>query len=204
MNKPLTIYLADDHQIVIDGLKLLIGGEDSMLVVGSATNGDAARVDIMTKRPDIALVDLRMPGLDGLQLITSLRKIAVGTKFIVLSMHDSQRLMRDAQSYGACGYLLKNAGKTELMKCLSIVQNGEQYFPNIEKRKEYLNKSFFTAKEVEIVKLILDEHTTMDIADKLSLSPHTVNVHRKNINRKTNTHTQLGLAKFIRENSIDL
>jgi two-component system nitrate/nitrite response regulator NarL len=203
MNNPCTIYLADDHQIVIDGLKLLIGGEPLMKVVGAATNGDTAGEEILIKRPDIALVDLMMPGLDGLQLISMLRKVAVGTKFVVLSMDDSQRSMRDAMSYGASGYLLKNAGKMELTKCLSLVMQGEQYFPNLRTGKN-LNNSLFTPKESEIIRMVLKNLTTAEIADELTLSPHTVTVHRKNIARKTNTKTPLGLKKFLEENSIEL
>lgn len=204
MNKPVTIYLADDHQIIIDGLKLLINDEKSMKVIGSATDGERAREEILIKRPDIAIIDIHMPQLDGLQLITMLRKIATGTKFVVLSMHDSQRYMRDAMSYGASGYLLKNAGKTELTKCLSMVLQGEHYFPNIQVKKENLNTSLFTPKETEIVRLVLQNRTTADIAEELSLSPHTVTVHRKNIARKTNTKTPLALQQFLEENSIDL
>lgn len=204
MNKPCSIYLADDHQIVIDGLKLLIGGESSMKVVGSAADGETAREEILIKRPDIALVDLMMPRLDGMQLITTLRKVATGTKFVVLSMDDSQRSMRDAMSYGASGYLLKNAGKTELMKCLMLVLQDEIYFPNLRNGKELLNQSLFTPKEIEIIRLVLQNRTSADIAEELSLSPHTVTVHRKNIARKTNTKTPLSLQQFLKENSIDL
>lgn len=202
MIKP-TIYLADDHQLVIEGLKLLIG-EDLMKIVGSANDGSTAKEDILNKRPDIALVDLRMPGLDGIQLIASLRKIAASTRFVVLSMHDSQRYMRDAENYGAYGYLLKNAGKAELIKCLTAVLRGEKYFPNIHTKKEHLNKSIFTPKEIEVIKLVLDGNTTADIAEELSLSPHTINVHRKNIARKSNTRNPLDLARFIQEQGIEL
>jgi two-component system, NarL family, nitrate/nitrite response regulator NarL len=204
MNKPFTIYLADDHQIVIDGLKLLISNEESMQVIGHAIDGETAKQVIIIKRPDIALVDLRMPGLDGLELIITLKRVLPSTKFIILSMHDSQRYMRDAMVHEASGYLLKNAGKAELMKCLSIVLKGEKYFPNIQKKKEPFKKSLFTPREAEILKLILDEYTTAEIANKLSLSHHTVDVHRKSIVRKANTKTPLGLSKFLHENQIEL
>lgn len=204
MNKPATIYLADDHQIVIDGLKLLIGGEESLKVVGSATNGETARLEIPIKRPDIALVDLRMPGVDGLELIITLRKVLPGTRFVILSMHDSQRHMKDAKAHGASGYLLKNAGKAELLKCLSAVLRDEQYFPNIQAKKEQFNKLLFTPRETEIIRLILDQYTTAQIAAELSLSHHTVDAHRKSIARKTNAKTPLALSEFLREHQIDI
>lgn len=203
MNTPVSIYLADDHQIVIDGLRLLISSEASMKVVGSATNGKVAKEEIINKRPDIALIDLRMPGLEGMELIYILRKIVPDTKFIILSMHDNQRYMKDAMNGGASGYLLKNSGKTELMKCFNAVLDGNTYFPNIQSARN-ITKSPFTPRETEILKLVLDEYTTAEIAAKLSLSHHTVDVHRKSIVRKANTKTPLGLSKFLQENQIEL
>lgn len=204
MNPPVTLYLADDHQIVIDGLKLLISNEESVKIVGYATDGNTACEGIKIMKPSLALIDFSMPGLNGLELINTLRKIVPETKFIILSMHDSQRYMKDALSAGACGYLLKNAGKAELLKCISKVLNGDKYFPNIQAKKDTLKKALFTPRETEILKLILDEFTTAEIANKLSLSHHTVDVHRKSIVRKANTKTPLGISKFLRENQIEL
>jgi len=204
MNKPVTIYLADDHQIIIDGLKLLISDEASMKVVGYANDGDTAYTEIITKRPDIALIDLRMPGMDGLDIVYKLTKTQKHTKFIILSMHDSKRDIKDAMNGGAAGYLLKNTGKAELMKCLSAVLNDEKYFPNLAVVKDIGNKPLFTPREIDIIKLVIDEYTTAQIADKLCLSRHTVDVHRKSICRKMNAHTALGWAKFLRENNIEL
>lgn len=204
MTQPITIYLADDHQIVIDGLKLLIVDEASYKVVGTAVDGETAKNEILTKRPDIALIDFRMPKLSGLEIIAMVKRELPDTHFVILSMHDNQSYMKDALAYKASGYLLKNAGKSELMKCLSIVLNGDTYFPNIQTRRQDVDKSLFTPREMEVVRLILDEFTTAQIALELGLSTHTVDVHRKNIARKTNTKTNLGLSKFLLEHKIEI
>ncbi len=201
--KPLvTLYLADDHQIVIDGLKLLISTEESIKIVGYATDGNTACAEIKIKRPTLALIDFSMPGLNGLELINTLRKVVPDTKFIVLSMHDKQNYIKDVMNSGASGYLLKNIGKAELMKCLSVVLDGGTYFPNYKSGRDNLNKSVFTPKELEVIKLILDEHTSGKIAQMLCISHHTVDVHRKKIMNKAGAKSLLGLSRFIQENQI--
>lgn len=204
MTPSITLYIADDHQIVIDGLKLLISTEESIKIIGYAIDGNTACAEIKIKRPTLALIDFSMPGLNGLELINTLRKTVPDTKFIVLSMHDKQNYIKDVMNSGASGYLLKNIGKAELMKCLSIVLNGGTYFPNYKPGKDNLNKSVFTPKELEVIKLILDEHTSAKIAEMLCISQHTVDVHRKKIMNKAGTKTALGLSRFIQESQIKI
>lgn len=203
MTAPVTLYLADDHQIVIDGLKLLISNEASFCIVGYANDGDTAYTEIKTKQPDIALVDVSMPKMTGLELILALRKTAPRTKFIILSMYGKPNDIRNAINNGASGYMLKNAGKAELVKCLSTVLKGELYFPDLRNQK-HIDKSLFTPREQEIVKLICEGLLTADIAARLSLSQHTINTHRKHIGQKTNSNNAFGLSKFLRENQIEL
>ncbi len=204
MNAPVTLYIADDHQIIVDGLKLLIGSEDNIRIVGYAYDGATARADILERKPDLALLDRRMPGLDGLELILTLRKVVPDTKFIILSMDTNQRSIRDAMNSGASGYLLKNVGKEELRKCLKTVSEGGQYFPDLQITKKETDASLFTPRELEILKLVLEEKTSSEIADQLVLSRLTVDTHRKNIGRKTNTNTLIGLINFLHEHKIEL
>ncbi len=204
MNAPVTLYLADDHQIVVDGLKLLISSEEHIKIIGSSNDGDTACREILTKKPDLALIDLRMPpGMNGLELIYKLKRVLPDTKFIILSMHGDPRDIRDAMNGGAEGYLLKNAGQSALINCLSAVIRGEKHFPNLPKAKHSSTKPVFTPRELEILKLVLEEHTTAQIADQLCLSPFTVETHRKNIGRKANTNTSFGLIKFLQDNHIE-
>lgn len=204
MRTYITLYLADDHQIVIDGLKLLIGNEDNIKIVGYSNDGETACAEIADRKPDLALIDFSMPKLNGLDLIYTLRKALPDTKFIILSMYDDPRQIKAAQNGGASGYILKNANKTELMKCLNTVLAGKTYFPDLKIKSADRKKTLFTPREIEIIKLILDEHSSAEIAAKLNLSLSTVDTHRKNINRKTETSKPLGLSKFLQENQIKI
>lgn len=202
MKAQTTLYLADDHQIVIDGLKLLISNEFGYKILGSATDGSMAYKELLIKKPDIALIDYRMPGMDGIELINSLKK-QINTLFIILSMHNDKKYIKDAINYGASGYLLKNTGKSELLQCIDKVMNGEKHFPGKIDNDSNSN-NLFTPRELEILKLIVNEHTTQDIAAQLHLSHYTVETHRKNICRKANTKTIIGLLRFIKENDIQM
>ncbi|WP_118973912.1 response regulator [Taibaiella koreensis] len=204
MKDVITLYIADDHQIVVDGLKLLIGNDDCIRIVGYAYDGATARADIIERRPDLALIDRRMPGLDGIALLHTLRKLVPETRFVMLSMDTEQHYIRDAQSAGASGYLQKNVGKEELRKCLKTVAGGGQYFPDLRSAKPEAAVTMFTPRELEILKLVLEEQTSFAIAEKLSLSRFTVETHRKNIGRKTETNTLIGLINFLREHKIEL
>jgi two-component system nitrate/nitrite response regulator NarL len=204
MTEPVTIYLADDHQIVVDGLKLLISTEENIKIIGSANDGDTACKEIIAKKPDLALLDLRMPGMSGLELVYKLSKLVPDTKVIILSMQGDPRDIRDAMNGGAAGYLLKNTGQAALIACLSAVIRGEKYFPNLPKAKSTTSKPLFTPRELDILKLVLEEYTTAQIAEQLSLSPLTVETHRKNICRKTDTNTSIGLIRFLQDNHIEV
>lgn len=204
MKTNVTLYLADDHQIVIDGLKLLIGSEEHIKIVGYANDGETAFAELLDRKPDLALIDLSMPKLDGLDLILTLRKKLPDTKFIILSMYDNPRDIKAAENGGASGYILKNANKTELMKCLNTVLAGNTYFPNLKLKTVDQEKPLFTPREIEIVKLIIIGYKSAKIASELHLSQATIDTHRKNINRKSDTNTPLGLDKFLKENQIKL
>lgn len=203
MKTYVTVYLADDHQIVIDGLKLLIGEEEHIRVSGYANDGETACRELLERKPDLALIDFSMPKMNGIDLIFTLKKKLPDTKFIILSMYDDIRQIKAAQSGGASGYILKNVNKTELMKCLHAVLNGNTYFPDLKMKLFDDNKPFFTPREVDIVKLVIDGYTSAEIASALGLSQATVDTHRKNINRKTATHTPLALSKFLVDHDIN-
>jgi DNA-binding NarL/FixJ family response regulator len=202
MTEKITIYLADDHQIVVDGLRLLIENEENFQVVGSANDGQTAMNEILIKKPDIALLDYRMPGITGLQLVDVLKK-KVSTRFIILSMHTDKSHITDAKAKGASAYLKKNAGKSELFECIRKVRNGEQYFPYKKELASVGTKSTLTPRELEILKLVIQEYTSEKIAELLNLTINTVNTHRKNIGRKIGTNTSIGMARYAIENGIE-
>lgn len=198
---PVTLFIADDHEIVIDGLKLLIQDNDRYKIVGSCTDGQLALEQIIKLKPHIAILDLRMPGLTGLQIILKLRN-DLQTKFIVLSMHNDPHYILDVKNTGGHGYLLKNTGKEILYRCLAKVADGGKFFPE-EIITNNVSPEKLTPREIEILKLVLNEKTTQQISVELNLSHFTVETHRKNIWRKTNTKTLVGLIKYAIENKIE-
>jgi len=202
MREYLNIYIADDHQIVIDGLMLLLKNEEGISIIGYSNNGQKAFEDILSLKPDIALLDLRMPDKEGMEVIRSLAGKSK-TKCIILSMHSDKRYINDAANYGAYGYLLKNTNKNELIKTIRKVASGEKCFPTIDIVKDKA-KLFLTPRELDIFKLILREFTSQQIADKFSLSHFTVSTHRKNILKKTGMKNIAGLLKFAMDHNINI
>lgn len=193
-----SIYIADDHQIVIDGIELLLDSESDLKIIGSGTHGDKVYTDLEKLKPDIAILDIRMPGKDGLQIIQSLQK-KIPTKFIMLTMQVDKRVLVDAENYGAKGFLLKNSGKGELLKCIRKVLNGETSFPIIKQE----TNAVLSPREMDILKLVIKGLTSIQISEHLNLSHYTVETHRKNIYRKTECNNVAMLMQYTRDNGLE-
>ena len=202
MKEYINLFIADDHQIVIDGLCLLLKSEDKINIIGTANDGLQAYNAIVKLRPDIALIDLRMPEKDGLEIIKSLVH-KTNTKFIILSMHQDKRITQDAINYNAYAYLLKNVGKQELIDTIFRVYKGEKTISINSGVEEKEMKTFLTPRELDVLKLILTGYSSSQIGEKLNLSLLTVGTHRKSINRKTRTNNPNMLIKWAEENEID-
>ncbi|MEI7978047.1 MAG: response regulator transcription factor [Bacteroidota bacterium] len=200
MKESINLYLADDHQIVIDGLSLLLKNEKNICIIGSATNGLTAYNDIINLKPNIALIDLRMPEKDGLEIIKSLFNKS-STKFIILSMHMERRLLLDAINYNAYAYLLKNIGQKELLETIYKVANNEKVIiknPLLKTEK----KTFLSPREMDVLKLILVGNTSSQIAEKLYLSQFTIGTHRKNLMKKAGVINLPQLIHWAEENGL--
>ncbi len=182
MKESINLYLADDHQIVIDGLSLLLKNEKNICIIGSATNGLTAYNDIVSLKPDIALIDLRMPQKEGMEIIKELFH-KTETRFIILSMHLERRLLLDAINYNVYAYLLKNVGQKELLETIYKVANNEKVI-NKSRLLKTEQKTFLSPREMDVLKLILAGNTSSQIAEKLYLSQFTVGTHRKNLMKK--------------------
>jgi DNA-binding NarL/FixJ family response regulator len=194
------IYIADDHQIVIDGIELLLDSESDLEIVGKGTHGDVVFADLERLKPDIAILDIRMPGKDGLQIVQQLHK-KIPTRFIMLTMQLDKRMLVDAEHYGAKGYLLKNSGKEELLACIRKVINGETHFPKLKKVEK---EGILSPREMDILRLVLKGLTSQEISEYLNLSHYTVETHRKNIYRKTECGNMALLLKYAIENGLYL
>ncbi len=199
MNKK-RIYIADDHQIIIDGLKGLIIGLDEFSLCGEANDIEKAASDLASLKPDLAIIDIRMPNsTEGLKLLQWAVKNKISTRIVMLSMHQDLRLLQDAKNWGAKGYLLKNTGKEELFYALRHIAEGGTYFFEIP-ANDLQTEIVFTPKELEIIKLVIAGCSSSDISHKLGISDETVKVHRRNIRNKTGASNMAEL--LIRLNEI--
>ena len=202
METAIKIVLVDDHQIVLDGLKSLLDADDAFEVLAAVNTGEQALITLEKNQPHILLSDFSLPGINGLELSTIVKEKYPSVKRVLLSMHDEAHLIRQIMKTGVDGYLLKSIQQVELKQALHQIYSGLPYVsPEITKmiltdlsgdKKEEL----LTERELEILKLIVKEYSNKAIAEKLFISERTVETHRKNIFRKTNTGSLVGLVKF--------
>lgn len=203
-NNCIKVFIADDHQIIIDGLSLLINNEEGFEVVGMANDGLTAYEQIIILNPDIAILDIKMPELSGLEILSKLQIIESKVKIIILSMHHDSSYMREAFNHGAYAYLFKNASKQELIHTILMVNKGMKVFGELKKEETNIkNPAFFSKREKEVLSLIVQGYTTKVISEKLALSQYTVDSHRKSINRKTDCSTILQLIKWLQANELE-
>ncbi len=195
----ITIYLVDDHQVLIDGISLLLTNEPNINIVGSNTNPLIAFEEIKKLNPQIVLTDIQMPEITGIELALKLKNHNQNIAIIALSMYGSYFYVNEMKKAGANGYILKNCNKTELIKAINEVHtNGHYYNQDVlnELKAGEENQPKLTLRETEIIQLIAKEYNNVKIAQSLFISERTVETHRKNIFRKTNTKSVLGLIKF--------
>ena len=202
------IVIVDDHQIFIDGVKELMNSIDEIEVVGIANNG-IDLIDLLTKQEaDVILMDVNMPKMDGIEATKHVVKHYPETKVLMLTMHDSRMFIEKLIRIGAHGYVLKNTGKAELKLAIETVQNGKNYYSTEvtqriievmqmkEKKKKKTGNVELTEREKDVLKLIAQELTSNEIAEKLFISHHTVESHRKNLIAKLGVRSVAGLVKY--------
>lgn len=208
---PIKIAILDDHQIVIDGLRLLLKDQTNLEVVAEFTHGEKLLQQIESLGIDLLITDIMMPGLDGYEVAKQVRAILPEIFIIALSMNGEgplvDKMIHDA---GVNGYLLKTADKHELIQAIQTVTEGEPYFSReiIEELQHYavLKKQneeiHLTAREIEIIQCIANDLSNKQIADQLFISERTVETHRKNIFRKVDIHSVVGLIDFAKKRKI--
>ena len=194
-----TIYLVDDHQVLIDGITLLLNNEPNITIIGKNTNPLIAFEEITQLNPQIVLTDIQMPEITGIQLTIKIKNYNPKISVIALSMFGSYFYVNEMKKAGANGYILKNCDKAELIKAINQVLNTGSYYNEAiltELKNGEINQPKLTLRETEIIQLIAKEFNNSKIAESLFISERTVETHRKNIFRKTNTKSVLGLIKF--------
>ena len=201
------ILIADDHLLVRAGIRALIESIEGATVVAEANDGREAVDLAATLRPDIAILDVTMPGLNGLEAATRLREASPATRVIILSMHANEAYVRTALKSGAAGYLLKSATAGELQVALQTVARGEIYLsPAVSKQvvKGFVDGTAhdaspldaLTTRQREILQLIAEGRSTKEVAFTLSISAKTVETHRAQIMERLEIHDLAGLVRF--------
>lgn len=199
----LKIYIVDDHQMLIDGLKALLSDEKHISLVGENTSAKVALKEVGEYRPDIVLTDINMPEMDGIELTREIKKQQPEVKVIALSMYGERETISDMLKAGVSAYILKNTGKQELLKAIEKVASGGTFFSDevsAEMMRTYPEQAAkeisLSQREIEVIELIAREYTNAKIAEALFISERTVETHRKNIFRKTDTKSVIGLLKY--------
>jgi DNA-binding NarL/FixJ family response regulator len=202
------VLITDDHKLMRDGLKALLGKDPQFEIVGEASDGRAAISLIRELKPDLAIMDLSMPEMNGIEATGHINQDFPDVKIIILSMHKDKNLVKDALSAGASGYILKDCAFQELHAAIKTVLSGQVYLSNALKEKaleDYVellkkdrqgNSQDLTSREREILQMIAEGKTSKDISAVLNISLNTVNTHRNHIMEKLGIDNIAQLTKY--------
>jgi two-component system response regulator NreC len=200
------VLLADDHAIVRAGLHALLGAEADIEIVGEVGEGRAAVASAERLRPDVLLLDLTLPDLNGVDVLLRVREKAPATRVLVLSMHAAPEYVRPALRAGASGYVVKGAGLDDLVQAVRIVAAGEKFLgPEARAVMEAEvaaspsdgdDVDRLTPREREVLRLVAEGHTNRQIAELLGVSPKTVDTHRTNLMAKLDLHDAQAVTRW--------
>jgi DNA-binding NarL/FixJ family response regulator len=211
-NDTVRVLIADDHGIVRSGLRMLLEQQGDIEVIAEASDGATARDVAIRDRPDLAILDVKMPKLTGLQATREIREHAPNVSVLILSMYDDERYLFEALKAGASGYVLKTQADVDLLEAVRAVERGEPFLTPEAQRaliKDVLGQAAgrtddLTPREQEVVKLVAEAHTNKEIAEILHLSEKTVENHRSNAMRKLGMRDRVELVRYaIRRGLID-
>lgn len=203
------IIICDDHQILVLGLKSLLKDNSDVEVITTANNGLELLEVLKTKKPDVILLDLDMPVMDGLETLKKIRTFNHEVKIISLTIHLEKDVIQKMMDNGANGYLLKSVSKNEILEAIRKVHTGKIYISDeatnvlldkgkLENKTPVLEEAVeeLTKREIEILKLIAEGYSNTEIGQMLYISPRTVDTHRTNIMKKLNVKNIAGLIKY--------
>lgn len=210
MIEKIKLTIADDHTLFINGLELLLQDEKNIEILDIVKDSKTLLTSIENKLPDMVLLDINMPGINGLEAAKTLRGKYPALKIIMLSTYNEAHLMDKARKNGANGYLLKTDSKEDLLQAISLVSAGQNCFFNykpdpineFQKGDIFIRQFDLTKRELEILQLLKTNQKNQEIANRLFLSIFTVETHRKNIMKKLGLNSPASLMKFIIENNI--
>ena len=204
------VLIADDHGIVRSGIRLLLERQPDIEVIGEAADGAEAREMAVRERPDLAILDVKMPKLTGLQATREIKRQVPEVSVLILSMHDDERYLFEALRAGAAGYVLKRAADHDLLDAVRAAARGEPFLNAHAQQtliREFLERGEqpeLTPREQEVVKLIAEAHTNKEIAEILHLSEKTVETHRGNVLQKLGMRDRVEIVRYaIRQGLVE-
>jgi DNA-binding NarL/FixJ family response regulator len=209
MTTQLRIFLADDHTLFREGVRALLARQPSMTVIGEAGDGREAVKRIEETAPDIAVMDIVLPGLNGIEVTRQVRQMQLRTKILMLSMYDDQEYVHEVLRAGASGYILKDSVGVELIAAIETIWRGECYLCPViaskvvehfvrrtEEPGPFATPGELTPREREVLQLVVEGNSNIQIGGRLGISPKTVEVHRSRIGSKLAIRDLPGLVKY--------
>ncbi|RYJ41010.1 Two component LuxR family transcriptional regulator [Flavobacterium anhuiense] len=216
MVQKIRIHLADDHQVLIDGLSNLLQTVSNFEVAGTSLDGTTVYDDVVKDRADVLILDISMPKKDGIETLKEFNKKQLLCKVIILSSYDDLKIIKEVMKLGAKGYLTKNCAGENIIEAIEAVYQGQEYFSDAVREKIFnsfmdspklnhnviIENPILSPREIEIIILIALEYSGKEISEKLFISSHTVETHRKNIMKKLNIKSTIGLVKYALKNNL--
>ena len=201
----ITLALAEDHQALIDGMKLFFQKEPDIILVGEANDGLELIELVKNKRPSVVITDIRMPKCDGIMATKIIKKEYPNTKIIAFSMFDQEEAIDQMKRAGASGYILKNSSLQTVLDAVRTVARNETFFDNAIMSKDLASREVvvLSSREKEILQLVGEGKSSQEIADFLMIGKSTVDSHRKNIIKKLNITGKHDLLRFAVERKYD-
>jgi len=212
---PIRILLADDHNILRAGLRVLLNTEPEFEVVGEAADGNQAMQLAATLSPDIVLMDINMPGLGGVEATKRLKEMQPEIHVLILTVHEDESLLRETIHAGASGYVVKRAAEAELIQAIQAISQGDIYIhpsmtrallkdlaPASSPKPSTSIQSTLTKREVDVLRLVARGYTNNQVAELLSISPRTVEGHRANLMQKLDLHSRVELVEYAEEHGL--
>lgn len=203
------VLLADDHTILRAGLRMMLNAQPDIEVVGEASDGRQAVAEAQALHPDVVLMDITMPDMNGIEATRQVKRTLDSTRVLILTMHENEEYLFQVLRAGASGYILKEAADTELISAIRVVYSGRfymspsaqtmmvgDYLLRVRSGEERDSYSALTEREREILKLVAEGLTNNQIAERLYISPKTVDTHRTHIMDKLNLHSRAELVKY--------
>ncbi len=207
------VFIVDDHQMFINGIQSMFADHAKIRIVGGCTSGKEALQQLQQLKADVVLLDINLPDMDGIELNKLMQRRFSHIKVIALTMHHEASFIQTMIRNGARAYVLKNSGQEQLQQAITAVAAGDTYFG--EEVKEAMMQGMLpesstshamipklSRREQEVLKLIIQEFTTSEIAEKLFISQNTVETHRKNLLQKLNVRNTAGLVRFAIEKGL--